>query len=185
MKKYLEPIIFTIIGILLAVVILYLKKYQESQAINNFESCAKFYKKIPAIYPPICTHRGITYTDPNAKPVNPPKQTQPSSNNTNITVTSPLPNTQIQSPLTITGQAVGNWYFEASFPIKLYDANNTLIAQTTAQAQGNWMTTNFVPFTATLPFPTPPTATGTLILEKDNPSGEPQNAGSISIPVNF
>ena len=111
--------------------------------------------------------------------------TPPTAQNNNITVTNPLPNTQVTSPLTITGQAVGPWYFEASFPIKLYDANNTLLGQTTGQAQGNWQTTSFVPFTATLTFTIPTTSTGTLVLEKDNPSGEAQNADSITIPVTF
>jgi len=54
-----------------------------------------------------------------------------------------------------------------------------------AQAQGDWMTTEFVPFEAVLEFAVPQTEFGTLILEKDNPSGLPQNADSISIPVRF
>ncbi|OGE84298.1 MAG: hypothetical protein A2846_02045 [Candidatus Doudnabacteria bacterium RIFCSPHIGHO2_01_FULL_49_9] len=102
-----------------------------------------------------------------------------------ISVSSPLPNAQVSSPMAVTGQARGNWYFEASFPVKLYDANNTLLATDIATALSDWMTTDFVAFTATLNFPTPSTATGTLVLEKDNPSGEPQNDDSISIPVNF
>jgi hypothetical protein len=102
-----------------------------------------------------------------------------------IKVTTPQPNAKVASPLTVTGQARGNWYFEASFPVKLYDANGTLLAQKPAQAQGDWMTTNFVPFTVTLTFAKPATATGVLVLEKDNPSGLPQNDDKIEIPVTF
>lgn len=156
--------------------------WQKIRAINSFEECARYFP-VAESYPAQCTANGKHFTQNiSAKPQSVP---DPKPQNTNITVTSPLPNTQISSPLTITGSAVGSWYFEASFPIKLYDANNNLIAQTTGQAQGNWMTTSFVPFTATLTFPTPSTTTGTLVLEKDNPSGEPQNADSISIPVTF
>ena len=96
------------------------------------------------------------------------------------------PNTQITSPLTITGKARGPWYFEASFPIELQDANGAVLAMTTAQAQGDWMTEDFVPFTATLNFPAQPAGSlGKIVLKRDNPSGEPQNDASIVVPVQF
>ena len=94
-------------------------------------------------------------------------------------------NMLIQSPLTVTGKARGTWYFEASFPIELRDGNDVLLAQTPAQAQGDWMTINSVPFSATLTFTTPTTTQGTLILRKDNPSGEPQDDDQLVIPVTF
>lgn len=95
----------------------------------------------------------------------------------------PLPGSVVTSPLTITGQARG-WYFEASFPVRLLDSAANEIAITPAQAQGDWMTTGFVPFQATLTFETA-SQNGTLVLEKDNPSGEPQNDASLSVPVRF
>lgn len=104
--------------------------------------------------------------------------------NANIVVAVPQPGTVVTSPLTVSGEAKGTWYFEASFPVRLLDAQGTVLAQTPAHALGNWMTTDFVPFTAVLTFQT--TAhQGTLVLEKDNPSGLPQNASSVSIPVKF
>jgi len=60
-----------------------------------------------------------------------------------------------------------------------------VLGQIPAQAQGDWMTENFVPFAATLDFTTPTTATGSLILEKDNPSGLPENDKQLTIPVKF
>ncbi len=103
-----------------------------------------------------------------------------------IRVSSPLPNSLITSPLLIKGEARGNWYFEASFPVKLLDGNGNQIAITPVQAQGEWMTMDFVPFETTLFFTVPTTTpNGFLILEKDNPSGEPQFDTSISIPVRF
>lgn len=102
-----------------------------------------------------------------------------------IRVTSPTVNAVVSSPLKITGEARGNWYFEASFPVKLLDANGKQLAIAPAQAQGEWMTTEFVPFEVTLTFATPTTSTGTLVLEKDNPSGEARFDDSISIPVRF
>lgn len=103
-----------------------------------------------------------------------------------IQVTSPTPNMAVSKskPLSITGRAVGPWYFEASFPVKLLDSSGNVLAQGPAQAQGDWMTVDFVPFTASLSFTTTATS-GTLVLMNDNPSGEPANAKSISIPVTF
>ena len=121
---------------------------------------------------------GCTYVNNNPVVVPPPS-------NPNITVTSPQTNDVVKSPLLVTGEAKGTWYFEASFPVKLYDANNNLLVAVPAKAKGDWMTTNFVPFEVTLNFATPSTATGKLVLEKDNPSGLPQNADSITIPVKF
>ena len=81
------------------------------------------------------------------------------SNNDLIHVTFPRSNDLVSSPLTVQGEARGNWYFEASFPVKLLDANGNVIAQTPAQAQGEWMTTDFVPFLAILEFAKPLTET--------------------------
>jgi hypothetical protein len=103
-----------------------------------------------------------------------------------IEVTSPLPDTSMTSPMTLTGKARGPWYFEASFPIELRDANNVLIAKAVGQAQGDWMTEDFVPFTATLTFPPQPAGSqGVLTFKNDNPSGEPQNSMMFDVPVIF
>lgn len=102
-----------------------------------------------------------------------------------ITVSNFVSGQKIKSPFTLQGKARGNWYFEASFPYELKDSNGTTLASGPVQAQGNWMTTNFVPFSVTIAFPPPVTATGTLILKKDNPSGEPQNDDQLAILVTF
>jgi len=103
-----------------------------------------------------------------------------------IIVSSPQPDQEVESPLLITGQARGNWFFEASFPVKLYDENNNLLASTPAQAKSDWMTNDFVPFEATLEFTKPASGTkGRLVLQKDNPSGLPQYDDSIEILVIF
>lgn len=102
-----------------------------------------------------------------------------------IKVYMPTANAVATNPLAISGVARGNWYFEASFPIKITDANGVVIGSGIATAQGDWMTTDFVPFTASIAFTTPATPTGFVILQKDNPSGEPANDDSISVPVTF
>ncbi|MEI6528440.1 MAG: Gmad2 immunoglobulin-like domain-containing protein [bacterium] len=108
------------------------------------------------------------------------------SANNNIHVSNPIANTVIASPLIIKGEAKGPWFFEASFPVVLKDSKGVIIAQGIAQAQSDWMTTGFVPFTATLNFTKPSSGTtGTLIFKKDNPSGLPQNDDALEIQVKF
>lgn len=92
----------------------------------------------------------------------------------------------VSSPLLITGKARGTWYFEASFPIELLDANRKVLAQGIGSAQDDWMTENFVPFSLTLNFKAPKSGSvGFLILHKDNPSGMPENEDSIEVPIVF
>ena len=102
-----------------------------------------------------------------------------------IQVDEPTPNQSVKSPLIVTGKARGSWYFEASFPVQIYDADGTQLAAIPAQAQGDWMTEDFVPFKATVEFKKPITATGTLVLKKDNPSGLPEHDAELRIPINF
>jgi len=102
-----------------------------------------------------------------------------------IQVESPQVNDTITSPLVIKGKARGYWFFEASFPIRLYDDNGELLATAIAQAQDDWMTEEFVPFAAELKFENPKTEKGTLVLEKDNPSGLQENADELKMPIVF
>lgn len=105
-----------------------------------------------------------------------------------IRVDAPESNTSISSPVTITGTARGNWFFEGSFPVSIVNWDGRIIGQGIAQAQGEWMTEDFVPFTATLSYTfasNTPYNRGAIILKKDNPSGLPQNDASIEIPVTF
>lgn len=100
-----------------------------------------------------------------------------------IILDSPREATAVTSPLLIEGRARGNWFFEASFPVKLKDENGKIIAAGIAQAQGDWMTTEFVPFTARLEFPINNSFKANLYLEKDNPSGLPANDDYLFVPL--
>jgi len=102
-----------------------------------------------------------------------------------IVVDSPKPGDLVASPLTVTGKARGSWYFEASFPVQLLDADGNVLASGPAQAQNDWMTTDFVPFKITLTFTPPGTVGGTLVLKKDNPSGLPEHEDELRLPVRF
>ncbi len=92
----------------------------------------------------------------------------------------------ITSPLTISGKAPGNWFFEASAPVSLEDQNGNVITESYMTAEGNWMTTDHVPFTGTITFTlSPGLSEGYLILRKDNPSGEPQFDDVAKIKILF
>jgi hypothetical protein len=89
---------------------------------------------------------------------------------------------RISSPVTLTGEA-RLWYFEASFPISIVDRDGNVLDQAPAQAQGEWMTEEFVPFEATLEFDVEEETRGFIVYEKDNPSGLPEQAESFRLPV--
>lgn len=104
-----------------------------------------------------------------------------------ITVNTPKINDEISSPVTVRGEARGTWFSEGSFVVKLLDANQKELTHENATSTKEWMTEEFIPFQAVLTFDMSnvDTDTGTIILEKDNPSGLPENAGKLEIPVKF
>ncbi len=109
-----------------------------------------------------------------------------------IKLISPVPLGVLTTPLLLTGEARGNWYFEASFPIVLTNWDGLIIAEGFATANGDWMTEEFVPFTAILEFENPYEEgqpdfmnNGTLILKKDNPSDLPEHDDALEIPIRF
>jgi len=104
-----------------------------------------------------------------------------------IRIDSPRPNQQVASPLVIQGQARGYWFFEGDFPIVLVNWDGLIIAEGYATAQTDWMVEDFVPFEAELEFEADTTVSdrGALILQKDNPSGLPENDDALEVPVKF
>lgn len=99
-----------------------------------------------------------------------------------VVITSPKAGSTVGTTFTVTGEAPGNWYFEASFPVQVYDKNHSKLVSVPAQAKGDWMTTEQVPFEVTLTV-TGYTGPATLVLLKDNPSGLPENEDSVEIPI--
>ncbi|MBI2056539.1 MAG: Gmad2 immunoglobulin-like domain-containing protein [Candidatus Sungbacteria bacterium] len=153
----------------------FLFEWQKVRAADSFERCAALGFPMMESYPRQCRAGAKSFVETVSIP----------QGNDKIRVTMPVANAAIASPLVISGEARGAWYFEASFPIRLYDANKEELAVAVAQAKGEWMTTDFVPFEVIMNFPDPATETGTLVFEKDNPSGLPEYADSFSVPVRF
>lgn len=146
-------------------------------AITSFQACADAGYPIMESHPRQCrTHEGATFVEDIGNELE--KQDL-------IRVSSPRPNTSIQSPLRVEGEARGVWFFEASFPVKIFDDHGFFLGIMPATAQGEWMTENFVPFLADIPFAVPSTPTGVVIFEKDNPSGFPEHDDALRMPVAF
>lgn len=103
-----------------------------------------------------------------------------------IKVNQPLPNDDIDSPVKIEGKARGQWYFEGDFPVELQDKDYNTIATGIAQAQGQWMTTNFVPFQLTLEYEdAPDDERGYLVFQRSNASGRAAQDRAYRLPVLF
>lgn len=86
--------------------------------------------------------------------------------------------------LVVAGLVPGSWSFEASFPVQLKNSSNVIIAQQAARVDGEWTTGEMQPFTVLLSYAAT-AGRGTLVLQKDNPSGLPANDDSISVPVDY
>jgi len=144
--------------------------------VTNFKECADLGQPIMESYPRQCRFNNQTFAENIGNEL---------EKTDLIRINNPRPNQKITSPLTISGEARGYWFFEASFPVRLYDDNNNLLVTGIAQTQTDWMTTDFVPYTVTIQFSPSPTPTGLLILQKDNPSGLPEYDDQLVVPVSF
>ncbi len=156
-------------------------KTVEPVVISDFEECIAAGYPVMESFPRQCRVGNKTFAEHVPIEQLPPAQYE----DENVRLDTPFPDSVVASPLKVSGLARGTWFFEASFPVKLVDEVGNLIVQGHAQADGEWMTENFVPFQATLNFSAPTVATGYLVLEKDNPSGLVENAEEIRIKVRF
>lgn len=144
----------------------------------SFEDCAKFYPVMES-HPRQCkTPDGRTYAEEIAS-----LPTYHNASADMIVVETPFPDAVTGKTFSVIGKARGPWFFEASFPIELLDKDGQRLDIAIAQAEGEWMTTEFVPFRAELRAPESYIGPAMLILRKDNPSGLPEHDASISFPI--
>ncbi|HEX6977248.1 MAG TPA: Gmad2 immunoglobulin-like domain-containing protein [Patescibacteria group bacterium] len=111
----------------------------------------------------------------------------PSQNpNISVIVTSPIYGSKIASPLLISGTVPPGWMFEGTFPVKILDSKRNVIATGIGKetTPGSWQSQNPVQFSAQISFNTTDRS-GFVLIEKDNPSGLPENDKTFEIPVKF
>ncbi len=101
-------------------------------------------------------------------------------------VTTPAAGAKIASPRRHYGTAKGSYYFEASFPIEILDASGKVIGQGHADAQSDWMTTEYVPFKSHHNlYLSRRGQNRDDPLKNDNPSGDPAKDKHFDVPVKF
>ena len=153
------------------------KSNKSATIITTFEECVAAGNPVMESYPEQCRAGGETFIRHIGNEVEKMDK---------IKLTCPRPGDTISSPITIPGEARATWYFEASFPIMITDWDGRIIGEGHAEAQSDWMTSEFVPFKAVVTFQNATTTysnRGTLILKKDNPSGLPEHDDALEIPV--
>lgn len=174
MNKRLIITLFVILAVALGV---WWLGNRDVVAVTNFEECAEAGNPVMESYPRQCRHEGVTFTEFIGNEL---------EKSDMIRLSAPRPNQTISSPLIIRGEARGNWFFEASFPVTLVNWDGLIIAESFVMAQDEWMTTEFVPFEGKIEFEIDPstwTNRGYLILKKDNPSGLPEHDDAMEIPI--
>ena len=113
-----------------------------------------------------------------------PHGTTPAS--ASIRIARPQPGDTVSSPVIVAGKARGPWFFEATFPVLLLDRDGRTLAAAPARAQGEWTTPDWVPFRDTLEVRAPDAAGPVrLVLDRANPSGLPEHAGRVVIPIHL
>ncbi len=143
--------------------------------VRTFAECAAQGNPVMESYPRQCRAGNITFVED----VTPAPQPEP------VVLDAGFAQSVVTSPLTIKGKALGTWFFEASFPVNIIDANGVVLGTGVVQAQAEWMTTDYVPFQAVVTFTPSSTQTGYVEFKKDNPSGLPEHDATVRVPVRF
>lgn len=177
-----------IVGAAVGAVLLFANPFTTRASVTDFESCAAQYPVMES-YPRMCRDEdtGVLYVEAVDQPaITPVDTTFTSPKGVEITLDDWDPTRELRSPVTLTGTVPGNWSFEASFPVILTDWDGRIIAQEPARLTEDWMTTEDVPFTVTLEFDQPTLyKAGSLILQRDNPSGLPENDDAVEITIQY
>ena len=161
--------------------VFYPSKEIDPTTVLSFEDCVAAGYPVMESYPRQCrTPDGRTFAEEIQETI-----TYINSSADLIVVDNPFPGAVTGKSFSVIGRARGNWFFEASFPIKVLDSNGQQIAIAVAQAEGEWMTTDFVPYKADITVPETYIGPATLVLNKDNASGLPEHDASVSFPINI
>ena len=187
----MRPTVLIISGIVLIGIIAAVYVYTQSREEvagaepTTFEECAALYPVMES-YPRQClTPSGVSFVEEVEEPSEPAPVAEAGIPDL-ITVTAPTIGASVTSPLVITGEARGYWFFEATFGIEVRNASGTVIAEHYAEALSEWMTEEFVPFRGEISFPAQPAgSTGSVVLKRANASGDPERDQELVIPVTF
>ena len=182
----MKKIFYFVVVIVAFIFLVWWFEPREIVVVTNFNECVKTGNLVMESYPRQCQYQGETFTEFIGNELEKIDL---------VRLDNPRPNQIITSPLVIRGEARGYWFFEADFPVVLTDWDGRIIAQGIASAvldpndpESTWMTEDFVPFEAKLTFRVEKdvySKKGTLILQKNNPSGLSEHDDALEIPVVF
>ncbi len=102
-----------------------------------------------------------------------------------VTVTEPKRTAEVSSPVTVSGQAPGTWFFEAVLPISLVTAEGDVLIDDIFVTEEEWMTEDLLDFNLQLSFETPESNYGFIVVEKNDPSDLSHNKAAFYWPVEF
>lgn len=104
-----------------------------------------------------------------------------------VRVLSPEAGSSVFSPVVLSGEARGSWFFEGSFPVSIVDAEGAVLGEGFVTANADWMTNDFVPFVGLVEYKLDASVgsstPGSVVLRKDNPSGLPEHDDSFEVNV--
>lgn len=92
------------------------------------------------------------------------------------------PGVTVLPRFTVTGEARGQWFFEATFPAEILDKDGKQIASTYGEALSDWMTEDFVQFRVNFDVDNY-SGPAVVILHKANASGLPEHDASLTVPI--
>lgn len=155
-----------------------IEKNQKKVTVNSFETCLEAGYPVLESYPRQCkTPDGLFYTEEIVSNI--------TYNNTTpdkIKVELPFPGAVVGKEFKVIGEAKG-FYFEGSFPVQVLDKDGNILVSHYATAQGEWMTSELVPFVADIKIDGDYIGPATLVLHKDNVSDMRELDASISFPI--
>jgi hypothetical protein len=131
---------------------------------------------------------GILEPNPVIPTENPANPNNPAQTSDKIVVSNIKEGDSVDATngFTVTGKAVGGWYFEASAPVTIYSKDGKTLGGSYIQAQGDWMQAGFVDFKGEIPpFLTGGATEGYILFQNDNPSDDEGYRWSHKINVTF
>lgn len=170
-----------VVGIIVVVLVIYglfVFDVPYKNTVDDFATCVAAGNPVMESYPRQCKDKGgKTYVETI--------DVDETTSSDLITIVFPTKDSLITSPLVAQGEARGYWFFEASFPVEIIGEDGTVLTTGIAQAQGEWMTEDFVPFKTSIVFDPKGNTKGIVRFKKDNPSGEAARDASVDVPVVF
>lgn len=101
-----------------------------------------------------------------------------------LQLNNPKPGDNVKSPLEVSGKIKRSWTFEAIMSVWLIDSRRQVVGGGPVYTTAENETDEWVNFSTTINFETNDKG-GYLQFKNDNPSGLPENAKQIEIPISF